>query len=39
MGLLWSILKAMTLVFAVIIAGLVLLDGTLLANLFRKRGE
>lgn len=36
MGFIWGILKAVTLVFAVIIAGLVVLDGTLLANLFKK---
>jgi hypothetical protein len=36
MGFLWGILKTITLVFAVIIAGLVVLDGTLLANLLKK---
>ena len=36
MGFLWGILKTVTLVFAVIIAGLVVLDGTLFANLFKK---
>jgi uncharacterized membrane protein len=36
MGLLWGILKLVTLVFGVIIAVLVVVDGTLLANLFRK---
>jgi hypothetical protein len=36
MGLLWGILKAVTLTFGVIIAVLLIIDSTLFANLLRK---
>jgi hypothetical protein len=39
MGFLWGIVKAVTLVFAVIIAALVVIDGSLIANLFSKKSE
>ena len=39
MGFLWGFFKAVTLVFAVIIAVLVVVDGSLLANLLGKRNE
>jgi hypothetical protein len=37
MGALWGLIKAVVLFFAVVVAALVVLDGTLLANLMRKR--
>jgi fumarate reductase subunit D len=39
MGILWGLFKAVTLVFAVIIAVLVVIDGSLLANLLGKKNE
>jgi hypothetical protein len=39
MGFLWGFFKAVTLVFAVIIAVLVVVDGSLLANLLGKKNE
>jgi len=39
MGFMWSIFKVIALIFAVIIAGLVVIDGSLLANLFKKGQE
>jgi hypothetical protein len=39
MGFLWGLVKAVTLVFAVIIAVLVVVDGSLLANLLGKKNE
>jgi hypothetical protein len=36
MGFLWGLVRTVFLFFAVIIAALVVLDGTLLANLFNK---
>ena len=39
MGFLWGVFKAVMLVFAVIIAVLVVIDGSLLANLFGKKNE
>jgi fumarate reductase subunit D len=39
MGFLWAFFKAVTLVFAVIIAVLVVVDGSLLANLLGKKNE
>jgi hypothetical protein len=36
MGLLWGILKTVTLLFGVIIAVLLIIDSTLFANLLRK---
>jgi hypothetical protein len=39
MGFVWGIFKAICLVFAVIIAALVIVDGSLLANLLGKRKE
>jgi hypothetical protein len=38
MGLLWGIFKAIVLFFSVVIAALVVIDGTLFANLFKKSG-
>jgi hypothetical protein len=37
MGLLWAIVRTVSLFFAVIIAALVVIDGTLFANLLNKR--
>jgi hypothetical protein len=37
MGVLWGLVKAVVLFFVVVVAALVVLDGTLLANLMRKR--
>jgi len=37
MGVLWGLVKALVLFFVVVVAALVVLDGTLLANLMRKR--
>ena len=39
MGLLWGIVKAVTLVFAGVIALLVVVDGSLLSNLLGKKSE
>ncbi len=39
MGLLFGFVKAVSVFFAVVIALLVVLDGTLLANLTGKRGS
>ena len=39
MGLVWGFFKAVVLVFAVIIAVLVVVDGSLLANLLGKNKE
>jgi hypothetical protein len=39
MGFVWGIVKAVTLFFAVIIAVLVVIDGSLIANLFNKKSE
>jgi hypothetical protein len=39
MGTLWSLVKAVVLVLTSIVALLVIIDGTLLANLMRKREE
>ena len=39
MGFLWGIVKAVFIFFAVVIAALVIIDGSLFANLFRKRGS
>ena len=36
MGLLWGILKTVTLLFGAIIAVLLIIDSTLFANLLRK---
>lgn len=36
MGCFWGLLRAVMLVFAVVIAVLVVIDGSLLANLFKK---
>jgi hypothetical protein len=36
MGLVWGLIKGMALFFAVIIAALVLIDGSLLANVLGK---
>lgn len=36
MGVLWGLVRAVMLFFAAIIALLVVIDGTLFANLFRK---
>jgi hypothetical protein len=36
MGLLWSAFKGIMLLFTVVIAALVLIDGSLLANLMKK---
>ena len=36
MGLLWGLVRTVVWFFAVIIAALVVLDGSLLANLFSK---
>jgi len=37
MGVLWGLVKAVVLFFVVVVAARVVLDGTLLANLMRKR--
>jgi hypothetical protein len=37
MGFLWGLVRTVCLFFAVIIAALVVIDGTLLANLFHKK--
>ena len=37
MGLLWGVFKGIMLFFSVIIAALVVIDGSLLANLFQKK--
>jgi hypothetical protein len=37
MGFLWGLVRAVCLFFAVVVAVLVVIDGTLLANLFGKR--
>lgn len=37
MGFLWGILRTVCLFFAVIIAALVIVDGSLLANLLNKK--
>lgn len=37
MGFLWGLLRTVCLFFAVIIAALVIIDGTLLANLLGKK--
>jgi hypothetical protein len=39
MGTLWSLVKAVVLILTSIVALLVIIDGTLLANLMRKREE
>jgi hypothetical protein len=39
MGVLWGLVKAVGLFFAVVIALLVAIDGSLLANLRRKGGN
>ena len=39
MGFLWLFFKAVTLVLAVIIAVLVVVDGSLLANLLGKKND
>jgi hypothetical protein len=39
MGILWGILKAVTLLFGAIIAILLIVDGTLFARLLRKGEE
>ena len=39
MGFLWGFFKAVALVFAVIIAVLVVIDGSLLASLLGKKNE
>lgn len=39
MGLLWGFFKAMMLFFSVIIAALVVIDGTLFANLMKKSDD
>ncbi len=39
MGFIWGLFKAVMLVFAVIIAVLIVVDGTLLANLLGKNKE
>ena len=39
MGFLWGLVKAITLAFAVIIAVLVVVDGSLLANLLGKKND
>jgi hypothetical protein len=39
MGFLWGFFRAVTLAFAVIIAVLVVVDGSLLANLLGKKNE
>jgi hypothetical protein len=39
MGFFWGFFKAVMLVFAVIIAVLVVVDGSLLANLLGKKNE
>lgn len=39
MGFIWGIFKAVMLVFAVIIAVLIVVDGSLLANLLGKNKE
>jgi hypothetical protein len=36
MGFLWGLVRAVVLLFAVLIAALVVIDGSLLANLLRK---
>ncbi len=37
MGVLWGLLRAVFLLFAVLVAILVVIDGTLLANLLGKK--
>jgi hypothetical protein len=39
MGFIWGFFKAVMLVFSVIIAVLIVIDGSLLANLFGKKKE
>lgn len=39
MGTLWSLVKAVVLILTSVVALLVIIDGTLLANLMRKREE
>ncbi len=39
MGFLFGIVKAVFVFFAVVIAALVVIDGSLFANLLRKRGD
>jgi hypothetical protein len=39
MGFLWGFVKAVTLAFAVVIAVLVVVDGSLLANLLGKKND
>lgn len=39
MGIVWGFVKAIALVFAVVIAGLVVLDGSLLANVLKRTGD
>jgi hypothetical protein len=36
MGVLWGFIKGVTLLFAAVVAVLVILDGSLLANLLKK---
>lgn len=36
MGFVWGLIKALSLFFAVVIAVLVVIDGSLLSNLFNK---
>jgi hypothetical protein len=37
MGFLWGLLRSVFMLFAVVVAILVVIDGTLLANLLRKK--
>jgi hypothetical protein len=39
MGFLWGLLRTAMLCFAVVIAALVVIDGSLLANLFKTKDE
>jgi hypothetical protein len=39
MGVLWGLVKAVILFFVAIVALLVVIDGTLFANLMRKRED
>jgi hypothetical protein len=39
MGFVWGLFKTIVVIFAVIIAALVVIDGSLLANLFGKKEE
>ncbi|GAC1574101.1 MAG: hypothetical protein NVS3B7_05820 [Candidatus Elarobacter sp.] len=38
MGLLWNVVKVVALIFGAIVALLLVIDGALFANLFRKKG-